>query len=85
MFPESCRLVEGQGISLADFVSYWFREPQSITASYDFFLLKIERFVHFVAERAPGFLPLVDREAGELRASYMMANEGSCSVTEASV
>lgn len=85
MFPESCRLVEGQGISLADFVSYWFREPQSITASYDFFLLKIERFVHFVAERAPAFLPLVEREAGELRASYMMANEGSCSVTEANV
>lgn len=75
MFPESCRLIEEQGIGLADFVSYWFREPQSITAPYDFFLLKIERFVRFMAERAPTIRPTAEREAHELRRGYQTACE----------
>ena len=82
MFPQSCRAGEEQGISLSDFVSDWFREPRPVTASYDFFLLKVERFVRFVAERVPAILPLAEREAGELRAAYAMANEGSLSTTE---
>lgn len=82
MFSETCPAVEKQGVSLSEFVSDWFREPRPVTASYDFFLLKIERFVRFVAERAPAILPLAEREAGALRAAYVMANEGSCSVAE---
>ncbi|HWI68730.1 MAG TPA: DUF692 family protein, partial [Nitrospiraceae bacterium] len=53
MFPHTCRTLAERGINLTEFVAFWFRSPRPLTHSYDFFLLKIERFLEFVTERAP--------------------------------
>lgn len=75
MFSETCRGLRQCGIELEDFVAFWFREPRPITQAYDFFLLKIERFIEFVRERAPGLTACVEQEAACLRAAYAEANE----------
>ena len=53
MFPQTCRILAERGVCLTEFVAFWFRAPRPLTQSYDFFLLKIERFLEFVAESAP--------------------------------
>ena len=76
MFPETCRALAGRQIALGGFVSYWFRIPHPMTRSYDFFDVKIDRFVGFVSEQTADLTPLVEREAAELRLAYQAANEG---------
>lgn len=75
MFPETCKDLDRVGIPLALFVEYWFREPRRIEDSYDFFLLKLGRFVEFVGERLPHALGLATREATDLRNAYQAACE----------
>ena len=75
MFVESCRRLKETGVSLDGFVIFWFREPRPLSEAYDFFLLKVERFVEFVHEVAPELQSTVDREAGELRLAYQSVNE----------
>ncbi|MDH4082437.1 MAG: DUF692 domain-containing protein [Nitrospira sp.] len=75
MFVESCRRLEEIGVSLDGFVTFWFRETRPLSGAYDFFLLKIERFVEFVHEVAPELQGMVDREACELRLAYRSVNE----------
>lgn len=76
MFPDTCRELAGRQIALEGLVSYWFRLPHPMTRSYDFFDVKIDRFVEFVREQALDLTPLVQREAAELRLAYQAANEG---------
>ena len=76
MFPATCRELAGRQIALDGFVSYWFRLPHPVTRSYDFFEVKIDRFVEYVSERASDLTSLVQREAAELRLAYQAANEG---------
>ncbi|MGA6827055.1 DUF692 family multinuclear iron-containing protein [Nitrospira sp. NS4] len=75
MFPETCRGLAAQQISLETFVAYWFREPRPVESSYDFFEIKIDRFLEFVSEVAPDSRAIARREAEELRAAYRSANE----------
>lgn len=75
MFPEVCRRLAERGIALSRFVPFWFREPRATSGSYDFFLIKIERFQEFVHEEAPDLDDLAVREAHELRQAYAAANE----------
>lgn len=75
MFVESCRRLKETGRSLDGFVTFWFREPRPLSEAYDFFLLKVERFVEFVREVAPELQNTADREAGELRLAYRSINE----------
>ena len=75
MFPQSCRGLEERGVLLSRFVSFWFRQPRVLSGSYDFFLVKIERFVEFVLEVAPDLAAVVEQEADELRRAYDHANE----------
>jgi len=75
MFPESCQALRQRGIDLMDFVAFWFREPRPITQCYDFFLIKIERFVEYVRERAPELTAGAEQEAASLRAAYAEVNE----------
>ena len=75
MFPESCQALRQRGIALTDFVAFWFREPRPITQCYDFFLIKIERFVEFVRERAPEVTTCAEQEAAGLRVAYAEVNE----------
>ena len=75
MYPQTCRILAEQGICLTDFVTFWFRSPRPLTHSYDFFLLKIERFLEFVTECAPDARACVQRECDMLRLAYAQANE----------
>lgn len=75
MFPESCRALHQHGIELEAFVGFWFREARPVTQVYDFFLLKIERFLEFVREMAPELTVCAEQEAEHLRAAYAEANE----------
>jgi uncharacterized protein (UPF0276 family) len=75
MFPQTCRVLAERSICLTEFVTFWFRSPRPITRSYDFFLLKIERFLEFVTERAPDVRGCVQQECDMLRQAYAQVNE----------
>ena len=80
MFPDTCRPLMERGLSLAGFLSFWFREPRPLHGIYDYFLLKIERFVEFIREVAPDLQPTVEREAVALQQAYQVANEPQISM-----
>jgi uncharacterized protein len=82
MFVESCRRLRARDVSLERFVAFWFREPRSLVGTYDFFLLKVDRFVEFVHEVAPESHSIAEREAEELRRAYRFANEPGVPVYE---
>ena len=75
MFPETCRRLAAQGVSLSRFVHFWFSRPRPRARSYDFFLVKIERFVEFVQDEAREVCGIAEQEADELRRAYDAANE----------
>jgi hypothetical protein len=75
MFPGTCRELERAGLALERFIPFWFREARPMDAPYDFFLLKIERFVEFVREVLPGAQATALREATELRGAYRQASD----------
>ena len=75
MFPETCSMLNKNGISLDEFVPWWFQKPRLVDRPYDFFLIKIDRILEFVAERAPVLLTLAEREANPLRTAYADSNE----------
>jgi uncharacterized protein (UPF0276 family) len=75
MFPQTCGALAERGIRLTEFVTFWFRSPRPITHSYDFFLLKIERFLEFVTERMPDARICAEQESEMLRLAYAQANE----------
>ena len=81
MFPETCRGLAVQQVSLETFVAFWFREPRPVHSSYDFFEIKIDRFLEFVSEAAPDIQAIARREAEELRKAYRSANEAPLSVS----
>jgi len=82
MFPETCKGLKEQGLPLDDFVPWWFQRSRPADRPYDFFLLKIDRFVEFVAERAPLLIGFARREAETLRQAYEDANVGGRYLTE---
>jgi uncharacterized protein len=82
MFPETCKGLSEQGLSLDGFVPWWFHRSRPADRPYDFFLVKIDRFVEFVAERAPTLLIPACREAKALRHAYQEVNAGSRYLTE---
>jgi len=78
MFPDTCRNLDRAGIPLNGFVHFWFREPREMNGSgqaYDFFLLKVARFVDFVREVLPNVSEAAEREATALREGYQAACE----------
>jgi uncharacterized protein len=77
MFPETCRILHHEGLSLNDFVPWWFQRSRPADGPYDFFLLKIDRFLEFVTDRAPALVGSARREAEVLRQAYQEANAGS--------
>jgi hypothetical protein len=82
MFSETCKGLKEQGLSLDDFVPWWFQRSRPADRPYDFFLLKIDRFVEFVAERAPALIGPARREAEALRQGYEEANAGGRNLME---
>jgi uncharacterized protein (UPF0276 family) len=75
MFPRTSGLLAAAHVSIERFSAFWFEKPRPEQGDYDFFLLKIERFVEFVAVGCPSALQTVMEEAEELRAAYHAANE----------
>jgi uncharacterized protein (UPF0276 family) len=75
MFPEVCGRLAGRAVDLRQFVPFWFRRPRSSSGSYDFFLMKIERFLEFIHEIARDLDDVAASEAEELRRAYAVANE----------
>ncbi|MDR4478282.1 MAG: DUF692 family protein [Nitrospira sp.] len=75
MFPKTCRMLAETLLPLERFVPFWFSRPRSEENDYDFFLLKIDRFVEFVANDCPAAAGMVMEEAQELRTAYRAANE----------
>jgi uncharacterized protein (UPF0276 family) len=75
MFPRTCQYLDREGVPLSDFVAYWFREPRAIDGRYDFFLLKLDRFIEFIEATVPKAAEPGIREADALRQAYQMANE----------
>ncbi len=80
MFVESCRQLRARDLSIDGFMAFWFREPRPLSGIYDFFLMKIDRFVEFVHEVAPEVYGVAEQEAEELRLAYRVANEPGVSV-----
>jgi hypothetical protein len=75
MFPKSCRRLEERGVPLSRFVPFWFSRPRMLSGPYDFFLVKIARFLEFVLKEAPELAAIAEQEADELRQAYGLANE----------
>ena len=82
MFPETCRGLQQRGFVLDAFLTWWFHRSRAADRPYDFFLLKMDRFVDFVGEREPALLALARREAEALRQAYEEANAGSRHLAE---
>jgi hypothetical protein len=74
MFPETCTALAEKGIPLGQFVPWWLRRSRAADRPYDFFLLKIDRLLEFVAERAPVLSDLARSEAATMRMAYEVAN-----------
>lgn len=75
LFPETCRQLDAEGIPLVSFVRFWFRAPRAVREPYDFFLLKLDRFVEFVRECLPRAVEDTRREAETMREAYRAAND----------
>jgi uncharacterized protein len=76
MFPDTCKGLMEEGLSLEEFVPWWFGIARRTDRPYDFFLLKIDRLLEFVAERAPSLVSRARHEADALREAYEGASAG---------
>jgi hypothetical protein len=74
MFPRTCRMATEHAVDIRDFVAFWFKRTR-VPAAYDFFLIKIDYFVEFIAAALPDAQATAVREAEELRAAYESANQ----------
>ncbi len=75
LFPAIWKKLEEGGISGGDFVRFWFKQPRPVTEPYDFFYVKLERWVAFVGDVAPDLVEEATREAGVLRALHSELND----------
>jgi len=75
LFPAIWKLLEKRGVTVTDFVRFWFRQSRPVADPYDFFYIKLERWVEFVREVAPDLLEQAQREAGILRALHAELND----------
>ena len=75
MFPATCGALSKADVPLERFVPFWFSRPRPEQEDYDFFLLKIDRFVEFATQVCPTTANTVRAEAEELQIAYRAANE----------
>ncbi len=75
MFPRTCQLITAANLPVERFTAFWFSTPRPEEEDYDFFLLKVDRFVEFVADGCPSAAATAMEESVELRAAYRTANE----------
>ena len=82
MFPETSHALLKLGLAFDGFVAWWFHTPRPIDRPYDYFLLKIDYVLAFIAERAPACLGIAEQEADGLRMAYADANNALPPVME---
>ena len=75
LFPAIWKPLEERGVTATDFVRFWFRQSRPVADPYDFFYLKLERWVEFVGQVAPDLLERAQSEAGILRALHAELND----------
>lgn len=80
LFPAIWRTLEERSLTGEDFVRFWFQRPCPVTEPYDYFYVKLERWVAFVGEVAPDLLEETSREAEILRAGHAELND-ECPLT----
>jgi len=75
MFPRTLGKLRARGIPVSKFVDFWFAQPRPNPERFDFFLMKIQRFLEFVEVEVPGIVDVANQEAGDLRRGYKWANQ----------
>jgi hypothetical protein len=75
LFPAIWDMLNERGITVQDFVRFWFRKPGPVTDPYDFFHIKLERWEAFINEMAPDLLIEVAREVRTLRTLHAELND----------
>ncbi|TAL10646.1 MAG: DUF692 family protein [Nitrospirae bacterium] len=75
LFPAVWTSLEKRGITAADFLRFWFGRPRPVAAPYDFFYVKLDRWVEFIGEAAPDLMGQVQKEAEILRALHTELND----------
>jgi uncharacterized protein (UPF0276 family) len=73
MFPQSCRLLDQHGVSLDQFVEFWFAHSRKSEPRYDFFILKAHLFVDFLGLVLPLAVSTAREEAELLSRAYDIA------------
>lgn len=74
MFPRTCERLREAACPIENFVVFWLACREEPPAPFDFFLLKLERFVRFVLVHCPEAGELVRQESAGLRDAYDAAN-----------
>jgi uncharacterized protein (UPF0276 family) len=75
LFPTTWKSLEKRGVTAADFLRFWFRQPRPVADQYDFFYVKLDRWVEFVGDVAPDLIEQAEKEAEVLRALHAELND----------
>ncbi|HEY3197776.1 MAG TPA: DUF692 family protein [Nitrospirales bacterium] len=75
LFPKITRVLKERGVGQNDFVRFWFRHPYAVKEPYDFFYIKLDRWIEFVHARAPDLSEEAQRESMALRALHAEFND----------
>ena len=77
LFPQVSRTLKERGISEQEFVRFWFRQPYPAQDTYDFFDIKLDRWMEFVCEVAPDLAEETQREVTVLQRLHAELNHGA--------
>ena len=74
LFPQLSRTLKERGISEQEFVRFWFRQPYPAQDTYDFFDIKLDRWMEFVHQVAPDLAEETEREVTVLQRLHAQLN-----------
>ncbi|MEP6602253.1 MAG: DUF692 family multinuclear iron-containing protein [Nitrospirota bacterium] len=77
LFPQVSRTLKERGISHQEFVRFWFRQPYPAQDAYDFFDIKLDRWMEFVRTVAPDLAEETEREVTVLQGLHAELNHGA--------
>ena len=77
LFPQVSRTLKERGIRQQEFVRFWFRQPYPAQDAYDFFDIKLDRWMEFVRKVAPDLAEETQREATVLQRLHAELNHGA--------
>jgi len=77
LFPQLSRTLKERGISEQEFVRFWFRQPYPAQDTYDFFDIKLDRWMEFVCKVAPDLVEETQREVTVLQRLHAELNHGA--------